>query len=82
MELLRKDDSCWYEEDLTHAHQITQYIACHRALLQQQREQQGGAAAAAEALRHDDMRRWHLLNFGFDPLKELLPQPPAAQDRA
>ena len=75
VELLRKDDSCWYEEDLTHAHQITQYIACHRTLLQQQqqREQQGAAGAVAEALRHN-VRRWHLLNFGFDPLKELLPE--------
>lgn len=70
IELLDKDDGTgelYWEGDLSHMHQVSKYIDCHRALLRE-----AGAAAAgggggeeeAERLRH------RLMNYGFDPHKE------------
>ncbi|KAL4431786.1 hypothetical protein ABPG77_003002 [Micractinium sp. CCAP 211/92] len=66
VELLHKDEELMYEGDLLHMWQITQYVRCHRDVLRQQVQQ----GMDPEQLRNS-MERSHLMNFGFDPLKEL-----------
>lgn len=66
VELLSKDEELMYEGDLEHMWQIAQYVRCHRDALRVQVQQgldQGQLAAS--------MERFHLMNFGYDPLKEL-----------
>ncbi|KAL4440459.1 hypothetical protein ABPG75_003460 [Micractinium tetrahymenae] len=66
VEMLHKDQELVWDGDLMHMWQITQYVRCHRDLLRQQVQQ----GMDPEQLR-TSMERFHLMNFGFDPLKEL-----------
>lgn len=66
VELLSKDEELMYEGDYEHMWQITQYVRCHRDVLRRQ-VQQGLDPQQLSA----SMERFHLMNFGYDPLKEL-----------
>ncbi|EFN54029.1 hypothetical protein CHLNCDRAFT_136083 [Chlorella variabilis] len=68
VEMLQKDDECVYEADLEQMNQITQYISCHRRLL----EEKGNAL--------DPLELAHLKNFGFDLHKAV--NAPAAAGQA
>ena len=72
IELLDKDDGTgelYWEGDLSHMHQVSKYIDCHRAALRAAGAAGpagggGGGGEEADRLRH------RLMNYGFDPLKE------------